>query len=101
MTILARPLDNTVKPRFKDAKQHSTQLVWIKDAKINKRARYANTNHTKLNASVKQDCTSLSHTSCVECFFASLNRGLTVLSSGLANTLYYAGVDAERESAVD
>ena len=40
MTILARPLDNTVKPRFKDAKQHSTQLVWLKDVKINKMGSY-------------------------------------------------------------
>ena len=35
MTILARPLDNKVQPRFKDAKQHFTQLAWFKDAKIN------------------------------------------------------------------
>ena len=33
MTILARPLDNTVKPRFKDAKQHH-DLCGSKDAKI-------------------------------------------------------------------
>ena len=30
MTILARPLDNTVKLRVKNAKKHSTQLVWVK-----------------------------------------------------------------------
>ena len=51
MTILARRLENTVKARFKDAKQHSTQLVWIKDAKINKRGSSANMNHAKPNAS--------------------------------------------------
>ena len=33
LLLLARPLDNMVnmvKPRFKDAKQHSTQLAWLK-----------------------------------------------------------------------
>ena len=30
MTLLAGPLDNTAKPRFMDAKQHSPQLVGLK-----------------------------------------------------------------------
>ena len=37
MTMLARPLDNAVKPRFKDAKQHTTQrhVCVSKGSKIN------------------------------------------------------------------
>ena len=47
-----------VQPRFKDAKQHSTQLVCLKDAKINKEGSYATMNYPKPEPLVKQHCTS-------------------------------------------
>ena len=53
ITILARQLDNTVKPRFKDAKQHSTQLAWLERCKDQEKGKLCEQESCKTERSSK------------------------------------------------